>query len=129
LFSFWSGSAARVFAYLLGAYLAGIAVGGLVAHDLTNRPTTHRSKHQYLHLIARFVVLASLAGFVAAPAMGLVAEYLPIYGLRVGNFLALSDSPIIVNSDRLENKLRDYRIDGKLVFDLENPRPPRAFTR
>ncbi len=78
LFSFWSGSAARVFAYLLGAYLAGIAVGGLVAHDLTNRPTTHRSKRQYLRLIAWFVVLANLAGFVAGPAMGLVAEYLPI---------------------------------------------------
>jgi spermidine synthase len=43
------------------------------------------------------------------------------YGLRVGNFLALSDTPIVVNSDRLEKKLRDYRIDGKLVFDLENP--------
>ena len=43
------------------------------------------------------------------------------YGLRVGNFLALSDNPIIVNSDRLEKKLRNYRIDGKLVFDPENP--------
>ena len=49
------------------------------------------------------------------------------YGLRVGNFLALSDSPITVNSDRLEKKLRDYRIDGKLVFDLENPEASARF--
>ena len=78
LFSFWSGSDARVFAYLLGAYLAGIAVGGLVAHDLTNRATSDRSKRQYLRLIAWFVVLANLAGFVAAPVMGLAAEYLSV---------------------------------------------------
>jgi spermidine synthase len=78
LFSFWSGSDAKVFAYLLGAYLAGIAAGGLVAHDLTNRTKIQRSKRQYLRLIAWFVVLANLAGFVAAPAMGLSAEYLSV---------------------------------------------------
>jgi spermidine synthase len=49
------------------------------------------------------------------------------YGLRVGNFLAVSDSPIVVNSDRLEKTLRDYRIDGKLVFDLENPEASQSF--
>ena len=76
LFSFWSGSAATVFAYLLGAYLAGIAIGGLVAHDLTSRAAGDLSKRQYLRLIACFVVLANVAGFMAAPAMGLVAQYL-----------------------------------------------------
>jgi predicted membrane-bound spermidine synthase len=78
LFSFSSGSDARVFAYLLGAYLAGIALGGLVAHDLTNRATSVRSKRQYLRLIAWFVVFANLAGFVAAPAMGLAAQHLSV---------------------------------------------------
>ena len=76
LFSFSSGSSAKVFACLLGAYLMGIAVGGLVAHDLTSGSSSDRSRVQYLRLIARFVVLANLVGFVAAPAMGLAAEYL-----------------------------------------------------
>jgi predicted membrane-bound spermidine synthase len=75
LFSFWSGSGARVFALLLGAYLAGIAAGGLIAHDLTRDPASDRSKRQYLRLLACFVVMANLAGFVAAPAMGVAAQY------------------------------------------------------
>ena len=75
LFSFWSGSGARVFALLLGAYLAGIAAGGLIAHDLTSDPASDRSKRQYLRLLACFVVLANLAGFVAAPAMGIAAQH------------------------------------------------------
>ena len=99
LFSFWSGSAARVFASLLGAYLGGIALGGLVAHDLTNRPGKHRSKRQYLRLIAWFVVLANLTGFVAAPVMGLAAEYLPISSVMiivvVGAALLAATFPLI----------------------------------
>jgi spermidine synthase len=83
LFSFWSGSDARVFAFLLGAYLAGIAVGGLVAHDLTNRATSYRSRRQYLRLIAWFVVFSNLAGFVAAPVMGLAAQYLSVSSVMV----------------------------------------------
>lgn len=83
LFSFWSGSDARVFAFLLGAYLAGIAAGGLVAHDLTNRATSDPGKRQYLRLIAWFVVLSNLAGFVAAPVMGLVAQYLSVPSVMV----------------------------------------------
>ncbi len=83
LFSFWSGSAATVFAYLLGAYLAGIAMGGLIAHDLTNRTTSRRSQRQYLRLIAWFVVLANLTGFVAAPMMGLAAQHLSVQSVMV----------------------------------------------
>jgi spermidine synthase len=78
LFSFWSGSSAKVFAYLLGAYLMGIAVGGLVAHDLTGATSSDRTRVQYLRLIAWFVVLANLASFVAAPAMGLAAQHLSV---------------------------------------------------
>ena len=78
LFSFSSGSSAKVFAYLLGAYLLGIAIGGLVAHDLTSGTSSDRSRAQYLRLIAWFVVLANVAGFVAAPVMGLAAQYLSV---------------------------------------------------
>ncbi|HYL58099.1 MAG TPA: methyltransferase domain-containing protein, partial [Candidatus Acidoferrales bacterium] len=75
LFSFWSGSSARIFASLLGAYLAGIAVGGLIVHDLTSRAERGRNLQEYLRLAASFVVLANLAGFAVAPAMGLVAPH------------------------------------------------------
>jgi spermidine synthase len=75
LFSFWSGSSARIFASLLGAYLAGIAVGGLIVHDLSSRTDRKPNLQQYLRLAAGFVVLANLAGFAVAPAMGLAAPH------------------------------------------------------
>ena len=43
------------------------------------------------------------------------------YGLRVDAFLVLSDSPIEVNPERWRSILMAYKIDGKLVFDLERP--------
>ena len=99
LFSFWSGSDARVFALLLGAYLAGIAVGGLIAHLLTNRATSNRGNRQYLRLIVWFVVLANLAGFVAAPAMGLAAQHFSMLAvlliIALGAALLGSTFPLI----------------------------------
>jgi predicted membrane-bound spermidine synthase len=40
------------------------------------------------------------------------------YALRVGNFLAVSDSPIMLDPKRLRNVLSDYKIDGRPVLDL-----------
>jgi spermidine synthase len=40
------------------------------------------------------------------------------YGLRVRNFLAVSDSPIHVDRERWRNVLAAYRIEGKPVFEL-----------
>jgi spermidine synthase len=50
------------------------------------------------------------------------------YGIRVMNFLAVSDSPFPVNKDRWLGALRDYRIDGQLMFDPQNPRTERTLT-
>lgn len=74
LFSFWSASNARVFAIMLGAYLAGVAIGGLVVHDLTTRGKT-RSTSEYLRLVAGFVVTANLIGFMVGPVMSWAARF------------------------------------------------------
>ena len=42
------------------------------------------------------------------------------YSLRIWNFLAVSDSPIVVDKRRWEQQLSSYTIEGKPVFDLND---------
>jgi hypothetical protein len=49
------------------------------------------------------------------------------YALRVGNFLAVSDSPILVNTERWRALLAAYTIDGRSVFNLGNPDHRKRF--
>ena len=43
------------------------------------------------------------------------------YGLRMDDFLALSDSPMQVDRERWRRVLMAYTIDGKPVFDAAQP--------
>jgi spermidine synthase len=43
------------------------------------------------------------------------------YALRVSSFLAVSDSPLSLDTNELKTALRNYRIDGRPVFDTASP--------
>jgi len=49
-------------------------------------------------------------------------------GLRVINFLVVSDWPLPYNRERMMATLREYRIDGKRMFDPANPESERTLT-
>jgi spermidine synthase len=43
------------------------------------------------------------------------------YVLRISDFIAVSDSPLVLDKDLWRTVLSNYRIDGQPVFDLANP--------
>jgi SAM-dependent methyltransferase len=51
------------------------------------------------------------------------------YGLRVLNFLAVSDSPIQIDQTRWMQILKEYRVDGKLAFNPKNPKSAETLQR
>ena len=67
VFNFASASKAPVFGYMLGSYLIGLALGSLLSPRLLKQDSELRSK------LARWVMFASVAGFLVAPFTALVA--------------------------------------------------------
>ena len=51
------------------------------------------------------------------------------YALRISNFLAVSDSPIVFDRTRLRAALQAYPIDGRPVFDMSRPADRAALDR
>jgi spermidine synthase len=75
------------------------------------------------HLNPGGILYYNATGSVDVMATGL---HVFRHGIRVMNFLAVSDSPFPVDKDRWLQELREYRIDGHLVFDPQNPRTERT---
>ncbi len=71
--SFATGSSPAVFGLLLGAYLAGLAVGAFVS-GIFCRDSAAVGKRKYLRHIAVFVVLANLCGFLVLPLLAWVTS-------------------------------------------------------
>jgi spermidine synthase/MFS family permease len=51
------------------------------------------------------------------------------HALRIANFLAVSDSPIVFNREKLRSALMTYRIDDRPVFDMTKAEDRTALER
>jgi spermidine synthase len=63
-----------------------------------------------------------------APEVYVTALKVFPYALRVMNFLAVSDRPLVLNREHWEKVLLAYRIDGKPMFNPENAGQQRAMS-
>jgi spermidine synthase len=77
LYSFTSGGVAPVFAILLGCYLAGIAFGSLVVHDLCTKKLRH-NPDQALRLLAGLILWGGIVCFLVAPALAAAVRFVPL---------------------------------------------------
>jgi len=77
----------------------------------------------YLRIIRSHLRPGGLYYYNTTGSDDVVATGLSVFpfGLRVFNFLAVSDSPILVDKHRWADVLGRYSIDGRLVFDPANP--------
>ena len=73
LFSFVSKGVAAAFGLLLGAYLLGLASGALAS--LRGQDEEHARSPAHLRWLADFFAITAYAGFLIAPATGLVAVH------------------------------------------------------
>jgi spermidine synthase len=78
---------------------------------------------EFLQLIRAHLNPGGIYYFNSTESDDTIATALKVfpYGLRVINFLALSDTPITIDKKRWLDVLRGYRIDGRVIFDPTNP--------
>ncbi|MFL6301497.1 MAG: hypothetical protein ACJ71N_12910 [Terriglobales bacterium] len=87
IFSFTTAGMAKSFAYLLGAYLVGIALGSLVAERLCHGKAV---PHRFLRWTAIFVLLSNVVSFLVAPLLAEIVRHsayyreLPVIALAAG---------------------------------------------
>ena len=81
--------------------------------------TSHLLSVEFLRLIRSHLNPGGVYFFNTTESDDAVATGLSVfpYGIRVLNFLAVSDSPLVVDKQRWMAVLERYRIDGKPVFD------------
>jgi spermidine synthase len=84
----------------------------------------------FLHIVQAHLNPGGILYYNATGSVEVMATGLRVfrYGIRVMNFLAVSDSPFPVDKERWLKTLREYRIDGQLMFDPQNPRAELALT-
>lgn len=91
--------------------------------NATNLLSTEFLRLTRPHLRAGGILMYNTTWSERAMATG-VAAY--PYALRVDGFLAVSDSPFILDKERWREELVQYRIDGRPVFDLSDLRQQKA---
>src|SRR5579871_306328 len=88
LYSFATSGPAQCFAYVLGAFLAGIALGSLWTRRICNQSSTELSR--LARSIAALVLFANLLGFAIPPLLGFAVRHvdyiwtLPLIAVTAG---------------------------------------------
>jgi predicted membrane-bound spermidine synthase len=88
----------------------------LLSLEFLNLARSHLKPGGILFYNTTFSRAALLTGASAFP-----------FSLRVFNFLAVSDAPISVDKQRWAESLRNYTLDGKPVFDLNDATQRKRF--
>ena len=75
---------------------------------------------EFLQLIRRHLNPGGVHFYNATDSKEVMATGLSVFpfGMRIGGFMIVSDSPLQLNTKRWLEVLWDYKIDGKPVFDL-----------
>jgi predicted membrane-bound spermidine synthase len=78
---------------------------------------------EFLELIRKHLAPGGVYYCNTTESDDVVATGLKVFphALRVMNFMALSDAPLVVDKDRWLGVLRRYTIDQRPIFDLQNP--------